>query len=406
MKRAAKRVVNTLSAGDFFTVIQFNNQASILGNDWMMVRATDKNKAAFDGYINNLSPGGGTYFQNGFDLAFKTFDRSANQDRSSGCNKAILFLTDGILSDDEKELYRQIQEERVKYENKGRNPPTLFTYSFGSGADDIVPKQIACQNDGIWSQIDDGGDLAKSMGAYYKYFAYGLGSGNNEDFVAWVEPYEYSTGVGLGTTASAPVFDRTVEPPVLAGVVGQDVSFAALEKAFGEMNSSQRTIIDKIIQRSGAVCPKIELSACQLESLRKYGSDDRGNDKALCNHCVEGTISPLQAPLCDKYATELWDNESNKGRSYEKRTCCHVGSEPCIKNTLSDEEVEEAVCTEKHPNLGLILGLSIPLGIIACFCFAVVVARVRLKMENRNTYAISSFDNSIAILPPPSAPHR
>ena len=32
------------------------------------------------------------------------------------------------------------------------------------------------------------------MGAYYKYFAYGLSQ--DEDYVAWVEPYQFATGVG------------------------------------------------------------------------------------------------------------------------------------------------------------------------------------------------------------------
>ena len=48
--------------------------------------------------------------------------------------------------------------------------------------------------DGIWAQIGDGEDLGESMGAYYKFFAYGLSQ--DEDFVAWVEPYEFATGVG------------------------------------------------------------------------------------------------------------------------------------------------------------------------------------------------------------------
>lgn len=228
------------------------------------------------------------------------------------------------------------------------------------------------------------------MGAYYKYFAYGLGSGNNEDFVAWVGPYEYYTGVGLGITASAPVFDRTVDPPVIAGVVGQDINLAALEKAFGELGTSQKTVIEKIIQRSGAVCPKIEPSSCQLESLRKFGSDDGGNEKALCNSCSGGTISPLQAPLCDNYATELWDNKLNKGRTYEERTCCHVGSEPRIKNTLSYEEVKEAVCvevindndqesTDKTSNTALIVSLSIIFGILGAFLLFYLCARIFCK---------------------------
>ena len=73
------------------------------------------------------------------------------------------------------------------------------------------PKRIACENDGIWSSISDGGNLAESMGAYYKYFAYGLSGAGNENFVSWVAPYVFSTSGEMGTTASAPVYDRSVD---------------------------------------------------------------------------------------------------------------------------------------------------------------------------------------------------
>ena len=48
MKKAAKRVVNTLGAGDFFTVIEFNSNAKVIGNHNLMVRATKENKENFE----------------------------------------------------------------------------------------------------------------------------------------------------------------------------------------------------------------------------------------------------------------------------------------------------------------------------------------------------------------------
>jgi hypothetical protein len=231
MKEAANRVINTLGVSDYFSVIEFDSVARTVGNFGdgnILKRATDENKSSISSAIDNLEPAGGTDFYSGFDMAFKTFRDSKNAESTSGCNQAILFLTDGQMQDREDLLFELLSNEAGKYSNNGRKPPVLFTYSFGSGADNTVTKRIACEYDGVWSEVKDGGDLAQSMGAYYKYFANaGL---SEDDFVAWVAPYEYSTTGELGTTASAPVYDRSVDPPILAGVVGLDFSFVAMER--------------------------------------------------------------------------------------------------------------------------------------------------------------------------------
>ena len=45
--------------------------------------------------MNKIEPDGHTNFEQAFRLTFDMFDRSEAVDRTSGCNKAVLFLTDG-----------------------------------------------------------------------------------------------------------------------------------------------------------------------------------------------------------------------------------------------------------------------------------------------------------------------
>ena len=234
MKDAAKRVINTLGVSDYFAVVEFNTNANQVGiRSGTQMIANDKNKEEMVKQVDALRASGGTQYKKGFKSAFDIFNASVATDDTSSCHRAILFLSDGKLGDNSTSLLTYVKSERAKYSDIGQSPPIIFTYSFGSRADDSVPKSIACQNDGIWAKIADYGDLSKSMGAYYKYFAYGLGDKVNENFVSWVEPYVFATGGGLGTTASAPVYDRTVDPPVLAGVAGMDISLSALQQAFG-----------------------------------------------------------------------------------------------------------------------------------------------------------------------------
>lgn len=120
-----------MGAGDFFTVIQFNETENILGNDDLMVRATEENKKVFEGYIDDLVPDGGTEFNNAFTLAYDTFHKSYHLDRSSRCHRAILFLTDGQLNDEPWILQANIQNQQNKFTEEGKNPPVYLLIALG-----------------------------------------------------------------------------------------------------------------------------------------------------------------------------------------------------------------------------------------------------------------------------------
>lgn len=440
MKEAAKRVVNTLGITDYFAVLEFNDYANMLQSDsdddstYNLIRATSENKEKLVEKIDGLKPGGGTNFYRGFQLAFDIFRSSAQDEKTTSCHQAILFLTDGAMGDSEVNFFSLLDDRiRDDYENKNRDPPVMFTYSFGSGADETIPKKIACNYRGIWADIKDGGNLSETMGAYYKYFAYGLSTNDDTDddsFVAWVEPYEYNVGVGLGTTASAPVYDRSVDPPILAGVVGMDISFAAMEKALGkDADETKEAVINRIVSRSAASCHKLELTDCQLESLRRYGSSNNENNLAVCNTCDESDVKPLKSALCEntEYPNDIWNNRYNKGRTYEERVCCHVGAEPREANEFTYGEIKsEHVCVEKS-QVGLIVGLTVA-GVILSAIFGFCILRyIRRRKEAAKFNSNLSFqketpekggtsptvtkvpirldqEDDIVVMPPPTAP--
>jgi len=398
MKEAAKRVIGTLGVSDYFSVIAFNDNANHVGNAFvddsaLLLRANSDNKNAMLEKIDALQAAGGTNFITGFDLAFKTFKSSDAAELSSSCHKAILFLTDGENNDDTGALMSFIDQQRSVYEAEKK--PVLFTYSFGAGATNDVPKNIACANDGIWAPVDDGGDLARSMGAYYKYFAYGLSGPQEQDFVAWVEPYEFATTGELGTTSSVPVYDRSVDPPIFAGVVGVDFPFSAMERALGKEGEEGRAeILQGIVDRSVANCPALSLTFCQLQSLREYGSGDQSNPSFKCpadSSTTDCQTSALKPKLCTddpslSYPAEIWNNDLNDGRTYEEKVCCTVGEEPRIANTLGDDEIKELVCKkegggpsaekEKGLSVGAIVGIA-----VGCTLFALGLGYISKKRK-------------------------
>jgi len=363
LKLAAKRVISTLGISDYFSVVSFNSEASKLGTkDLLLTRATDDNKNDALKYIDTLIPSGGTIYNSGFQKAFDIFSESNLNEISSGCRQAILFVTDGSMQDIESTLYQNIDRERAQYSNE---PPAIFTYSFGGSAPEDVPKNLACRYGGVWSRISDEENLADSMGAYYKYFSYGLGGDSTSDstFVAWVSPYISATGGSLVTTASAPVYDRSVDPPVLAGVVGFDFTLAAMERALGKENKESRDIIiEDIVRKSVAKCPNFSLSSCQLESLRMYGTDASGFSEATCGGTAcdsQGNIPSLTSPTCsaaDLNSVGLWENVKHSMWSFEERVCCNVGESRLASASLSLTEVQDQICKEGSGMVAIIGG--------------------------------------------------
>jgi len=197
---------------------------------------------------------------------------------------------------------------------------------------------------------------------------FGLGEGGNEDFVTWVEPYEFANPAGKkGTTVSVPVYDRSVEPPLFLGVAAIDMYLDAFEQVLGQSASSSN-MLDRFVRLSTATCPKIELTECELDALRFLG----GESEATCGRCGNNDSSfigviPEKCPFVSDLPNNLWDNTDDEGKSYEEKACCEIGgitaSQTCSNNsTTIDLEGGSAVA--------VFVGLAIAgVAFISCCCF-------------------------------------
>ena len=195
-KEAAITVVETLTISDRVAVIIFSDYANQIpaGNEFLL-RATSENKKLLIDSIRELAEGGSTNFHDGFKHAFDALERTIAQEYTSGCNIAILFMTDGVRTagPDTDEVLHLIDNSTQRLASVSGRDTKIFTFSLGVTADRLATKEIACNANGIWTPVDDfDGDLVGAMASYYKLFALGLG--NYTDFTAWVEPYEFFSG--------------------------------------------------------------------------------------------------------------------------------------------------------------------------------------------------------------------
>ena len=217
---AADTIVDTLTAADSFAVIAFNTSAYQLDGTDLLIVANSANKDHLKAEIYKLEPDGITNFRAAFTTAFDAIDNSLGNEELTPGPIAILFMTDGIIGEnmndtqreeETKEVIDLIKERTKQLSDKGKNV-TIFTYSLGGEADNNVTKTIACNTRGIWTPVEDCGNLVGTMSSYYKLFALG-----HQNAVTWVETYEdFFRGV-MGTTVSVPVYDRGVDPPIFLG---------------------------------------------------------------------------------------------------------------------------------------------------------------------------------------------
>jgi len=379
MIEAAHRVLDTLTVGDHVGVVVFSDDALTLMDD--MLQATEANIESLKSQISAITADGGTNFLAGFNVAFDLLARSTKKEDTSGCASALLFLTDGEMNTPAGVTAIQVINSINQREIELNISPLIFMYGLGeiAAGNDATEdlKTIACATGGMWSHVEDGGDLASSMSNYYKRFALGLGEGSNEGFAAWVDPYLYSDGYTLGTTVSAPVFDRSVEPPVLVGAVGLDIPMSVMDKALG-VDAGSRETLNKLVLRSTAFCPTSNLTNCVLQSLRL----EAGTDEALCEGECDAFVGirPQTCPNQSDLPTYFWANLDNRYRTFIDRACCAVGE---VRENLvfisKEPETNQCVSIAKSSGLmtenddsGLSIGAKVGIAIGSIVGFVVI----------------------------------
>ncbi|KAL7460401.1 hypothetical protein ACHAW6_000109, partial [Cyclotella cf. meneghiniana] len=187
-KDAAITVVGTLSVADRFAIITFADEAVQTVGEGGMIRATNENKNQTIDIIKNLTAGPGlTNFYDAFAKAFDAIEQTIQVEFTTGCNVALLFMTDGKISTGglEDEVITMVNQRIGNLNMTFNRTTTIFTYSLGQYADNQVTKRLACETNGIWTPVDDfADDLVTAMSSYYTLYASGLGQGGNEDWVA------------------------------------------------------------------------------------------------------------------------------------------------------------------------------------------------------------------------------
>jgi len=309
-------------------------------------------------------------------------DKTIAAELHNNCNSAVLFLTDGEMPDPSDVTEQDVIElvtNRLNATMQSSGKPILFfTYSIGTANENVhkFPKELACSTElGVWSKIDDESKLFESLTSYYRLFALGLG---NKGAVAWVEPYNFATGGVVGTTVSAPVYDRNHDPPLFLGVVGMNFPLTAINKALGSESGNRQAAIDRIVKASTANCPSLNLTLCELESFRRLSSagDEAICDLSACNASDFVQVEATKCPSVSDYPQYLWINSNFAGKSYLDRVCCTVG-----ETIPSDSCPVPASGRSTKFKIGISVGSAVAAFFVCCVCWQCLKWRRRRQEE-------------------------
>ena len=321
LKEAAGHVIETLRSDDKVAIVSFSSTAHLLGDiDGSLLSASTNNKAFLVQSIRNLTINSGSDYFTAFQQAFNSLNQTVAAEKHVPCNSAILFFTDGESNEStnatEKQVTDLITSKIRSLTQRITKPVTLFTYSINSVS--TFPKRLACSiKSGFWSKIDGSRSMQQSFTSYHRFFAYGLDFNQTANFVSWVEPYNFTTGSIFGTTASFPVFDRSLSPPKLLGVVGIDLPLVTAYKEI-DMNPEadfRNSVIERISLKSKGSCPALKvLKLCDLELLRHTS----GSESTCTSYNCSANVSSADFKCLEQEYSQnlLWSNILFKGLSY------------------------------------------------------------------------------------------
>ena len=158
-KEAAKLVIDTLTAVDYVTIVRYSTDASASSST--LEQATDANKTALKVWIdNNIDASGQTNFRAAFEKAWEVVDAT---NASSGCNRIMLFLSDGA-----PQQWSAADTQGVGAKAASYDPPMhVLTYGLGEGAKEDVLQAIACRGNGIYYSVT-AITLANTMASYFQ----------------------------------------------------------------------------------------------------------------------------------------------------------------------------------------------------------------------------------------------
>eukprot|EP00210_Caulerpa_lentillifera_P007395 g7068.t1 len=348
-------MLDTLASFDYVNVVTFADTATRLSQDNSLLQGTSENLSLLEELVDDVTPSGTSNFEAAFEEAFDILTSACEEGTESptcsGCHRVIFFLTDGRDSSQNEgqsispsTILDEIEGYQRTLERETSSRANIFTFSMGETADDSIPRQIACANNGSWSYIGPDTDVLTAMNSYYHF----LTDSSTSNTTTWINPYEDAGGLGLITTVSRPVYSRGTDEldGVFLGVAAHDVLLSEIEAD----DVPYTDVLDEIILRSQS-CGQTPQSLCQLQVHR-----NQYLDRAVC-------VDPITSSSSTTDDDDLLDRQRpcyrGPGKLYK---LFHTPSSWQRGERLCRRDEGRLAVIENEEELAFVAGLSFPDG--------------------------------------------
>lgn len=336
LKSNAQSIIDTLSITDWIGVTVFNTQVTSF-NDTLM-RASSQNKQSIKKFIAGLSPDSVRNYEIGLREAFRILNNTFKNEYGVNCATFVIFISDGdpLQGEQNPQNLLNIVKGLDQYNT------TMFTYGLGSNIQTQILPLFACSFHGIYQLVPTSSDLKSALSTFNFFTSLGL----NRTTCIWTEPYIDASGLGWITTVAYPVYDRSVNPPFLLGVVAADMVMSDLQKLGQNANDT----LNYLIMRSQK-CSANLLTECHLQFLR--GSYPCNSTNLSCPIATD-------IQLCATFQGAAFMQGSNHLTSVSIEACCGVQS------CLDDECCGQQICPKTKIIIGSVIGGVAALIFILC----------------------------------------
>eukprot|EP01026_Neomeris_dumetosa_P027019 TRINITY_DN22004_c0_g1_i4.p1 TRINITY_DN22004_c0_g1~~TRINITY_DN22004_c0_g1_i4.p1 ORF type:complete len:494 (-),score=69.36 TRINITY_DN22004_c0_g1_i4:51-1532(-) len=266
---ALEKLLDTFTSADWLNIVAFNHKAQPLYLEQPLLQGSGENRELLKNLLNEFEPSGNTNFDDSIQKAIELLIDAQSQETTSSCTKIILFLTDGRdnlmeIDNNRAELVLQnIETQQAKLQAATGQQALIFTYSMGDQADDSVPRQIACRNQGQWAPISDDDNPLTALNGYQIQVA----TARLPNRLSWSDPYVDSSGLGEMLSIVKPVYTPEIDdklPGVIFGVASHDVLLDDLRVVAG---AQYEEVLQKLILGSRQ-CDELQVNACQQQVYR------------------------------------------------------------------------------------------------------------------------------------------
>lgn len=235
-----KALLDTFSNNDFINIFNYSKTTEEVIPCFkdILVQATPENIEAFNDAVAELQPEGYANVTVALEKAFKLLAkyreiRKCNES-STGCNQAIMLVTDGVPGNatDIFEKYNWFGNDSKSY------PVRIFTYLLGKEVTKVKEIQLyACMNRGYYSHIQSVDEVAEEVLKYVNVIAAPLVLQKEEHPPTWTHAYidqsslvDKSNVSRMMIAVGVPAYNFSSYPegnftgrPTLLGVAGTDI---------------------------------------------------------------------------------------------------------------------------------------------------------------------------------------